>query len=579
MELRSYQKEAIDSIWNYFLSGKTGNPILALPTGTGKSVIIAGFLKSVYDKFPNQRIIMLTHVKELIEQNYAKLKTLWPFAPSGLYSAGLNKKDIHAAITFAGIQSIGKHADKFGNIDLIIIDECHLISPNSETLYRKFIRDLQEVNPYLKVIGLTATPYRLGQGKLTDTIEKDGEEIQPIFTDICFDVTTVEAFNRFIAEGFLAPLIPRSTRMKLDIDGIHTRGGEFVEKELQNAVDRTDITINAVKEALEEAENRRSWLVFCAGVEHAQHTADIMNDMGISTVAIHSKLTDAERDAAIRDFKAGKYQAVTNNNVLTTGFDHPPIDLILCLRPTQSPGLWVQMLGRGTRPCDGKENCLVLDFANNTKRLGAINDPVVPRKKGKGGGEAPVKECPKCRCWQHASARICNGVDNDGNHCGYEFTFQTKLKQASSTEDLIKGNLPITECFAIDHITYSPHTKIGKPLMMRVTYFCGMRQFSDYVCLEHDNYAKKKAADWWRLRSTEPVPNSVEKGLELSATLRQPTHLMVWINKKYPEILNYCFDGTAFGKETDTGTRPTFDNPQILQKAVSKWEPEDDVPF
>lgn len=577
MQLRQYQQEAVDSVWNYFRSGKTGNPILALPTGTGKSVILAELCRSILTAFPTQRIIMLTHVKELIQQNYEKLCSLWPNAPAGLFSAGLRRKDVYASITYAGIQSIGKHANKFGHVDLIIVDECHLISPNSETLYRKFIGDLMAINPCLKVIGLTATPYRLGQGRLTDAIERDGKLIKPIFTDICFDVTTVAAFNRFIAEGFLTPLIPRSTVMKLDIDGVHTRGGEFIDKELQAAVDKTDITIKAVKEALEEADDRKCWLVFCTGVDHAIHTADIMNDMGIPTVAVHSKLTPAERDAAIAGFKSGKYQAITNNGILTTGFDHPPIDLILCLRPTQSPGLWVQMLGRGTRPYEGKENCLVLDFANNTKRLGAINDPVIPRKKGKGTGEAPVKECPCCKTFVHASVRVCDNVKKDGSVCGYQFPIETKLKQEASTEVLIKGDMPVVEIFTVDHITYSVHHKEGKPLMLRVTYYCNRRQFSDFVCLEHDNYAKRKAIEWWRKRSPNPVPATVEEAIQRTSELKQPTHLNVWINKKYPEIMGYCFDGTAFNTKEDDGHRPTDDNIEETVKAII--EQDDDIPF
>lgn len=580
MQLRDYQQESVDAIWSYFMSGKTGNPLVALPTGTGKSVVIAGFLKSVYDKFPGQRIMMLTHVKELIEQNYSKLMAMWSFAPAAIYSAGLNRKDVHAPITFAGIASVAKKAHLFGHIDLIIIDEAHLVSPNDETMYQKFIGELKRINPYIKVVGLTATPYRLGHGKLTDgKVLKDGSESPPLFTDICIDLTTVECFNRFIAEGYLAPLIPRSTNYKLDIDGVHMRGGEFIEKELQYAVDKHEITVQAIKETLEEGEDRRSWLVFCAGIEHAKNAADILNDMGIPAVAVHSKMSNSERDEAIAGFKSGKYRAITNNGVLTTGFDHPPIDLILCLRPTASPVLWVQMLGRGTRPCPGKENCLVLDFADNTRRLGAINDPVVPRKKGSKSGPPPVKECPKCRTWQHASVRFCTGVDKDGMQCDHEFTFETKLKQGASTKELIKGDMPIVEVFKIDHIAYSTHRKDGRPPMMKVSYYCGYKCFSEYVCIEHINYAGKKARDWWRARTDVPVPEKTEQALEMTNILKVPTHLRVWTNKKYPEILATCFDGTAFGVDEDDGFRPNTENYDV--KTTSPNEPLiiDDIPF
>ena len=173
-----------------------------MPTGTGKSLVIAGFLESIYRQYPMQKVLVLTHVKELIEQNCEKLLALWPTAPAGVFSAGLKRKDIHDRIIFAGIASIAKHAEKFGCVHLVIIDEAHLVSPSEETMYHKFLAALRVVNPHIKVIGLTATPWRLGQGKITE----DG-----IFTDVCFDITSISAFNRLIQEGYLSPLIPRRT--------------------------------------------------------------------------------------------------------------------------------------------------------------------------------------------------------------------------------------------------------------------------------------------------------------------------------------------------------------------------------
>lgn len=567
LQPRSYQVEAVSSLYQYF-STQSGNPVLALPTGTGKSVIIAMFLQSIYYQFPGQRVMVLTHVKELIQQNYEKLMTLWPAAPAGVYSAGLNRRDLHRKITFAGIGSVAKKADQFRHIDIVIIDEAHLVSPNDETMYQAFLNALREVNPYLKVVGLTATPWRLGTGRITE----DG-----IFTDVCFDITGMQAFNRLIAEGFLAPLIPRQTKMMLDIEGVHMRGGELIASELQHAVDKYEVTQAAIRETLELAYDRRHWLIFASGVEHACNIADMLNDMGIPTVAIHSKMGDAQRDQAILDFKAGKYRAAVNNNVLTTGFDFPAIDLIVVLRPTASTVLWVQMLGRGTRPfqCEEykKENCLVLDFAGNTRRLGPINDPVIPRKKGdKSGGEAPVKLCGSCATYNHASVTHCA-------YCGAEFTFQVKIKQTAASDELLRGEAPLVEVFKVDHITYSTHEKAGRPPMMKVTYYCGLRLFSEYVCIQHDGFAQRKARQWWRERSSAPFPESTEAALVQTDTLTAATHLRVWINKQYPEILTHCFDGTAFGQQ-EASAPPTVDTAvQAARVAPSFADMDDDIPF
>lgn len=358
------------------------------------------------------------------------------------------------------------------------------------------------------------------------------------------------------------------------------RGGEFIQSELQHAVDKYDITFNALKEAAESAHDRSHWLVFASGVEHAEHITDMLNDMGVPAVAIHSKMGNAQRDQAILDFKAGKYRAAVNNNVLTTGFDFPAIDCIVVLRPTASTVLWVQMLGRGTRPspATGKENCLVLDFAGNTRRLGPINDPVIPRKKGQKGGEAPVKICGSCATYNHASARHCA-------FCGAEFTFQVKIKQTAASDELLRGDAPVTEVFRVDHITYSKHEKAGRPPMMKVTYYCGLRSFSEYVCIQHDGFAQRKARQWWRERTGTAFPQSTEAALAVADTLQPATHLRIWVNKQYPEILAHCFDGTAFGQQ-EAGALPTVDTaafrppaPAAPAEDAELSNMDDDIPF
>ena len=593
---RPYQTEAVQSVYDYF-THNTGNPLILMPTGTGKAVVIAMFLESVFRQYPGQRIMVLTHVKELIEQNYLKLLSLWPQAPAGVYSAGLNRRDYLNSIVFAGIASVAKRAQLFGRIDLVIIDEAHLVSPNDETMYRAFLNDLLAVNPHLKVIGLTATGWRLGHGKITDpVVNAKGEETPGIFTDVCYDITGLHAFNRLIAEGYLCPLVPKRTSAMLDVDGVHMRGGEFIASELQVAVDKAEVTYAALKETMELGANRHHWLIFASGVQHAEHVQQMLESLGVPTVVIHGKMSMKERDAAIAGFKAGKYRAAVNNNVLTTGFDFPAIDLIVVLRPTASPVLWVQMLGRGTRPfyCDGfdldtiegrlvaiansqKQNCLVLDFAGNTRRLGPINDPVVPRRKGQKGGEAPVKLCECCGTYNHASVTHCFS-------CGAEFRFTVKIKQQAATEELIKEDSPIVEVFKVDHITYTKHKKLGKGPMMKVSYYCGLRMFEEFVCVQHEGFARRKAEKWWKERRGEklqytPLPALTAEALELAEHLQAATHLRVWTNKKYPEILACCFDGTAFGEQQPSAA-PTVQ--AFSSRGAATPGPvlqEDDIPF
>lgn len=525
MILRPYQKEAVASVWEYF-THHDGNPILALPTGTGKSLISAELLRQAFAAWPEQRILLLTHVKELLEQNFEKLLKLWPTAPAGIYSAGLKRRDHQTQIVMAGIASVAKKAQLFGKVDLVLVDECHLISPKSATMYGQFLAALKEVNPLLKVVGLTATAYRLGLGHLTEG---------SLFTDVCYDLTSRDAFNRLVADGYLAPLVTKRTYSELDVSGVHLSGGEYVLKELQHAVDRDAVTEAAVQEMVHYGKDRKHWLVFASGVEHSEHVAECLQAHGVTAVALHSEISSEERASILADFKSGKIQAVTNNNILTTGFDHPGIDMIGVLRPTQSTGLWVQMLGRGTRPCAGKTNCLVLDFAGNTRRLGPINDPVLPRKKGeKGPGQAPVRVCEVCLTYNFASARVCV-------ECGAEFPREHKLATTAYTDEVMASSAPVVEVFKVDHMSYAVHQKPGRPPSLKATYYCGLRIFNEWVCFEHEGYAKHKAHEWWKERSAEAPPETSEEAKTQAPALRVPKTISVWINTKYPEVKGYGF--------------------------------------
>jgi DNA repair protein RadD len=603
-KLRDYQQEAVDSTIRYFIKhgDKSGNPLIQLPTGTGKSLVIAGLLKFINENWGSVRSMVVTHVKELIEQNHDKFQKLWPGAPAGIYSAGIGRKDVNAMITFAGIQSVAKKAEAFKDVDIIIVDECDLISPNQQTSYQKFFAEIRKHNPHLKVIGLTATGWRLGYG----SIVKDDDAPNAMFDEIVFDACTMECFNWFINEGYLLPVVPKATKKELDVSGVHKRGGEFIESELQKVVNNPEVTEYLVEDAINIAreDNRESWLIFGSGVEHCKDIIRVLKMHGVSCAMVTGDTPKKERDTIINDFKSGRITAVVNNNVLTTGFDHPGLDLIVVLRPSESSRLWVQILGRGTRPdyADGfdlsttagrlqaiaashKQNCLVLDYSGNTRRLGPINDPVMPKRPGqKGKSTAPVKMCPTCSSWNHASVRYCGGlppIDTTGmtfgevnelilrgyfvrgkngiatakDFCGHEFTFEKKLMASASTKQIIKNDLPVTEVFRVSLVSYYAHYNRGdasKPPTLRVDYHVdgnNGRAISQWICLLHDGFAGNKARRWWREHTTMPVPTSIDHALEVVAQLKVPTHIYVDMSKKFPDVLNACYDGTAFGKE------------------------------
>ena len=530
MILRWYQDEAVFSVFDYFNQGNRGNPIVAMPTGTGKSLVIAKLLYDVFCQWSRARVMMLTHVKELIEQNAEELLKCWPTAPLGIYSAGLKQRDVILPIVFGGIQSVSKNVAAFGHRDLIFIDECHLLSPKDNTMYQKTIGELKQINPFLKVIGLSATPFRLKQGMLTD----DG-----LFTDVCYDVTGFESYNRLIAEGYISPLISKRTTTQIDVSNVGMINGDFNKKQLEAAVDKDEITFAACKEAIELGYNRRSWLAFAAGLANAEHIASMLQSFGIQAVAVHSELSDDENRKRIEAFKRNEIRCIVNMNKLTTGFNYPPIDLIIDLQPTMSPGKHVQKNGRGTRPSPdtGKENCLSLDYARNTIRNGPINDPRIPNKSGKGTGDVPIRIC-ECGAYNHAAARFCCS-------CGMEFSFETKIFGTASEVPILKSDAPIVDYFKVDRVIYNLHEKKSKegvlisPPSIKVSYFCGLQMFNEWVCLEHPGMPGKRARDWWRQRHAEEPPQYTHEALRRTRELKMPATVRVWVNKPYPEILGY----------------------------------------
>lgn len=520
MELRPYQTEAIEALYTYF-SSSTGNPLVVMPTGTGKSVVIAGFVREAVTAYSGTRILVLTHVKELIAQNFHALLRAWPDAPAGIYSAGLSRRDLHAQILFAGIQSIHKHAAKIQRCDLVLIDEAHLLGRSDSGMYRAFLAALNEINAgLLKVVGFTATPYRLDSGMLHEGKDR-------LFTDIAYDVPVLD----MIQQGYLCPVVPKRTTTQLDVSGVGTRGGEFIAGQLEAAVDNDAINRAACAEIMEHGKDRGSWLVFAAGVKHAEHIRDIMREHDISCETVTGETPAAQRDRVLNDFKAGRLRCITNVGVLTTGFDAPGTDLIALLRPTKSTGLYVQMVGRGTRIAEGKEDCLVLDFAGNTARHGPI-DKVDGRKKEKSEepGEAPIKTCPECQTINHASVRVCIS-------CGHEFPPpEPKIAPRAASDALLSTQIAPQWC-DVTAVRYARHDKPGKPASLRVTYQCGLTAYSEWICLEHQGYPRQKAETWWRKRTSAPIPGTVEAGLAGSANLRVPIAIHVRPVGQYTEIV------------------------------------------
>jgi DNA repair protein RadD len=524
--LRDYQQRTIDQLYAWFSAGNAGNPCLVLPTGSGKSHIVAALCKDALQNWPETRVLMLTHVKELIEQNAEKMRLHWPAAPMGIYSAGIGKRDIGEPITFAGIQSVRTKAEMLGHLDLVIIDECHLVNHKEEGGYRKLLADLKAINPALRVVGLTATPYRLGHGLITD---------KPALFDALLEPVSIE---ELVFKGYLSTLRSKVTSAKLDTSGVKKRGGEFIESELQAAVDTDDNNQRVVQEVITLAGDRKAWLVFCTGVQHAEHVAEVLRQHGVSAQCVTGETPKAERKRMLGDFKAGKLRALTNANVLTTGFDYPDIDLIAMLRPTMSASLYVQMAGRGMRVKSHTDHCLVLDFAGVVEMHGPIVAVQPPKKGGDGDGEAPVKVCDNCDELVHISAKECPA-------CGHPFPPPEEKKLKLHHDDIMGME---GKDFEVTGWSWRRHiSKASGNLMLACTYYGSLsdKPITEYFPVLNDGYAGQMAL--------QKLMTIAEKsGSDLSEISRLKgaealDYIVIQMGKsKHPNAIEYRMDGKFF---------------------------------
>jgi DNA repair protein RadD len=267
---------------------------------------------------------------------------------------------------------------------------------------------------------------------------------------------------------------------------VHKRGGEYIEAELQAAVDTKDKNGKVVREIIKLGAERHSWLIFCAGVAHAHHVKEALTEQGIVAQCVTGETPSAERDKMLFDFKQGRIRALTNANVLTTGFDAPGIDLIAMLRPTMSPGLYVQMAGRGLRIAEGKTDCLVLDFAGVVEQHGPITAVNPPPKKGDKVGEAPVKVCDNCQEICGLSARVCPA-------CGTPFPEPVRPTLKLSNLDIM-GNEGID--MDVTAWTWRKHiSRASGKEMLSLTYYGGLSDLpvTEYLSVMHDGYAGEKS--------------------------------------------------------------------------------------
>ncbi|RBI68053.1 ATP-dependent helicase [Vreelandella sulfidaeris] len=465
-QLRPYQQEAVKRVVGHFRASSEP-ALVVLPTGSGKSLVIAELAR-----LARGRVLVLAHVRELVEQNHAKYQAYG--LEADIFSAGLKRKEATRQVVFGSVQSVVRNLEQFNdaNFTLLVIDESHRVSLNEDASYRQVIEHLQSQNPNLKILGLTATPYRLGQGFIYyrhhHGMVRGSEE--SFFRDCVFE----QPLRLMVKQGYLAA--PK--RLDMAVEGYDfsalkpASSGLFQEEALNRVVAGSRATPGIIEQIIARAVDRQGVMIFAATVAHAE---EIMGYLPPAEAALITGATPSqERKALIDAFKARAIKYLVNVAVLTTGFDAPHVDLIAILRPTESISLYQQMIGRGLRLSPGKEDCLILDYAGNPWDIFA---PEVGEPKPDSDSEPVQVECPACG---HANlywgkrdgelviehfGRRCQGLveDDEGKKRQCDFRFRFKVCDECGAENDIAAR----RCHGCDRLLVDADDKLKDALKLK----------------------------------------------------------------------------------------------------------------
>ena len=571
--LRTYQQEAVDRTLNYFR--KRRDPaVIVLPTGAGKSLVIAELAKIAIG-----RVLVLAHVKELVEQNHLKYESYGLHA--GIYSAGLNQKDSEQKVIFGSIQSVAKAKDAFfKDFTLVVIDECHRVGLEPDSQYAKVITQLKLNNPRICILGLTATPYRLGLGWIYNYALR-GElktQEQRFFKHCIYDLP----LEYMISNQYLTPPVQVDIPVtSYDFSELIEGGNAYTMAQLEEALhQQRRLTPLIIKNIIDITENdqRQGVMIFSSTVKHAQEIMDHLPTGQARLVVGTTELS--ERDQIVHDFKQKAFKYLVNVSVLTTGFDAAHVDVIAILRPTESISLYQQIVGRGLRLDTDKKDCLVLDY---TGMGHSIFSPEIGEKKTASESVAVQVPCPECgfindfwgildddgKLLEHFGRKCRGGHVNTDNYelipCGYRFRFKI-CTQCSAENDISARDCRSCGCVLIDPDTKLKQARLSKDAhvltpdsiemlervdkkgtpYLQVKYYDYDAQFvAEMHYLNNPTSLKKFSINFLRSHLRKPEQkvhiSSVSDAVKLRAQLRMPSFVIARKQGKFWKITEKIF--------------------------------------
>ncbi len=569
--LRPYQQEAVDATVDYFR--KQAHPaVIVLPTGAGKSLVIAELAR-----LARGRVLVLAHVKELVEQNHAKYLAYG--LQADIFAAGLNRKESQSKVVFGSVQSVARNLKAFdAHFSLVIIDECHRISLNDKSQYQQIIQALQSNNPSLRILGLTATPYRLNSGWIYQYHYHGmvrGDE-NCFFRECIYELP----LHYMIKNKFLVP--PERLDMPVlqyDFSQVSlTSSGIFNEQELNLSLKKQQrITPKIIEQVIEYAAPLQGCMIFAATVEHAKEILGYLPQN--SAALVTAETPAADRQAIINQFKNKELHYLVNVSVLTTGFDAPHVDVIAILRPTESVSLYQQIVGRGLRLSEGKTRCLILDYAGNPHDLFR---PEVGSSRPNSTSVPVQVFCPLCQFanifWGKCTSdgqiiehygRRCQGWEEDENRQKKQCEFRFRFKQCPHCG--AENDIAARRCQKCQEVLTDPDDMLKAALKLKDALIirCGGMQFitgsdskGEWIKINYFDEdgtsvserfrlatpAQKRVFEYRFLREHQRAPgvpfkwNSANDILLQQSLLRYPQFIVARKKERFWEIREKIFD-------------------------------------
>jgi len=560
-KLRPYQIEAAKALDAHLRTNKIA--LLSAATGAGKTALVCRMIMRYYHDKPGRTFLVLAHKYDLLKQFYSTFErsTDIPTADIDYCCASIQKTtNFDCRIILASVQTIVNKLNIYGGADFVVVDETHRVSPTNESQYQKLLSILREYKPNHRMLGVTATVYRLGHGMIY------GDRCRPGRTNFFPGLTHKISYKRLVAEGHLMPLkgkVAASDGVLAELNGVKLTGGEFTMGEAGCVMGHH---VESAVEAYEQhAKHHKKVAVLACTIEHAEQLTEAFQDADYNAAAVHSKVSTNERNLILEEWQYGEVDIVVSVNVLVEGFDFPGLSCLIMCRPTKSPVIWVQAIGRILRTAPNKDEALLIDMTGNVREFGLdLDNPkfTIPQSAEGEGGEAPTKICPgtnkdgsACGAVVFAATLVCPD-------CGYEWDEKKVQATLGDMDDVDFEQLEPPQWYAVDDMLPSIHqSRNNGNKLLRIELFlrpdnpyARQERVSVWCCFEdyYDGYAIEKGKEKWELFSDEPYPASVEEAEWNFDSLNPPFQVLCSKDDKgYLTAVDFDFENQIVTNNTE----------------------------